>query len=84
MSTQITPSLKLMNWHKRFRLDGDLVRCQECGRGLHVSYPNEAISHQADCVSQDSDRPWIELHCHIEEAIVVKADPLADHPQLPL
>lgn len=40
---------KLMDWSKEWILDGDLVRCRSCKRGIIYSRRDEKFIHSADC-----------------------------------
>lgn len=63
-----TPASKLREWDKRWRLDVDLIRCKDCGRGIHVSHRDKPLRHAPDCKLASGDAPWVELADHINAA----------------
>lgn len=48
---------RLHEWSRAWRLDGDLVRCRECGRGIIYSRRDEALVHSSEC-KQVMAYPW--------------------------
>lgn len=52
----------LLEFATRFRLDGDLLRCFACKRGIVASREDEDFIHAADCkLRVIGGRPWSEL-----------------------
>ena len=53
----------LLEFAGRFRLDGDLLCCIECNRGIVASRMEEDFVHDANCkLRRMRGRPWTELH----------------------
>lgn len=48
---------KLIEWGNAWKLDGDLVRCRQCNRGIIYSRRGEKLVHAADC-KQWAAYPW--------------------------
>lgn len=48
---------KLMEWFRIWKLDGDLVRCRECNRGIIYSRRDESLAHSSEC-SNRLGYPW--------------------------
>lgn len=49
----------IVRWTRLWNLDGDIVRCRDCGNGIHISRKAEAIRHHADCSeTHGEDYPW--------------------------
>ena len=49
----------LLEFADRFRLDGDLLRCVECNRGIVASRMEEDFVHAAGCKLRTiGGRPW--------------------------
>lgn len=53
-----TRAEKLMALAGRFELDGDLMRCRACGRGIHISRDREDMIHAYGCRNETYERPW--------------------------
>lgn len=51
----------LQKLSQAWRLDGDLMVCCECGRGLIASRDGEKLSHRVDCENRERTDPWQEL-----------------------
>lgn len=52
----------LLEFAGRFRLDGDLLRCIDCNRGIVASRMDEEFVHAPSCKSRTTGgRPWAEL-----------------------
>lgn len=58
-----------------WELDGDLMRCRECGRALIASRDGETLHHHAECKHRDRGHPWAELR---NEMSVTSAPPVQD------
>jgi hypothetical protein len=41
-----------------YRVNGDLMECRKCNRGIHVSRMGETMNHAADCPNEDDPNPW--------------------------
>jgi len=50
----------LCKFSKYFHMDGDIMRCQECGRGVIYSKKEEMLAHRAGCSFMDKtdNHPW--------------------------
>lgn len=44
-----------------WELDGDLMRCRECGRALIASRDGEKMRHRSGCKRAKRGDPWQEL-----------------------
>lgn len=40
---------RLLEFGMKWSVDGDVIRCRECGRGMGYYNRHEALNHQADC-----------------------------------
>lgn len=40
---------RLMEFGRQWQVDGDVIRCRECGRGMGFTNRREALNHRADC-----------------------------------
>lgn len=52
---------ELMTFSKYWKLDGDLIRCQSCGRGIHCTNSKEPLHHASDCKNSVLLYPWHNL-----------------------
>lgn len=48
---------ELMEWGRAWQLDGDVVRCRACKRGIHYSKRMEPLQHKAECQTWGG-YPW--------------------------
>lgn len=56
----------LMDLHSRWIWDADVMRCRDCGRGLHVSRQGETLHHAAHCKHHGStENPWRQIRFFI-------------------
>ena len=60
MRVDINESLR--HFAKVWRMDGDLMVCQGCGRGVIASRFSEPPRHKAECQKNgymDNENPWV-------------------------
>lgn len=53
-----TNNNKLMRLAEVWVLDGDLMRCRECGRALIASRDGQPLRHKMDCSRSSEEHPW--------------------------
>ena len=57
---------------KTWLLDGDILRCKKCNRGIHVSRMIEDFQHHPDCDNNKENRnPWYYLFCLLKSAVKI-------------
>lgn len=67
----------LMDFSRVWQIDGDLIRCCECGRALIASRDGEDLRHRSGCRYAKRTSPWKELRTIIGvEVIRTKAKPI--------
>lgn len=52
---------KLQLFHAQWELESDLIRCKDCGRGIHWTNMLIPMNHSADCKNPQGKFPWVEL-----------------------
>jgi len=45
----------------KFKFNGDLMTCQECGGSVIATRMHEQAYHKADCPNKDARNPWLQL-----------------------
>ena len=53
----------LIDFADRWELDGDCIRCRQCGRAQQTSWMHHDFAHAHYCVSAKAERnPWKSLY----------------------
>jgi len=50
-----------------FKLDGDLLRCRLCNRGIVASRADEDMAHEFGCDARNQLRPWARLRAILSQ-----------------
>jgi hypothetical protein len=62
-------SERLMEWSRSWILDGDVVRCRKCERGIGWCNRGEALNHHAEC-PQKMAYPWsLLISLQVEDSV---------------
>ncbi|GLF74793.1 hypothetical protein ALQ08_200321 [Pseudomonas syringae pv. delphinii] len=59
----MTPSEKLVDWNRRWRIQGGIVICRKCAAQQPETLSDQPFAHHFDCDedSSKSPRPWTDL-----------------------
>lgn len=63
---------RLIEFARRWRLDGDLLTCVACKRSLIASRDAEWMGHASSCRFANQQHPWAELRALIAVPHVVE------------
>jgi hypothetical protein len=51
-----------------YRVNGDLMECRKCNRGIHASRMTETLRHAAYCPNEEDPNPWTIMRAALEKA----------------
>ena len=63
-------------WSKRWKLDGDVMWCRCCKRGIHITRMGAPLNHTAGCKNDDDLHPW-----HSLARLMAPIDALSSAPE---